>query len=88
MSLKNKWRTRGALQFRRETRRFTDGSPYGGDVLFIRIRGKACVIATTGDDAISRPGQIWCNDGLYFCKPHVAAAKQLRAALHAKAASR
>ena len=87
MSRKNKWRTRGAIQFKRETRRYHDGTPSGGDVLFIRIRGKACVFATTepSDSIINRPGQVWANDGLYFCKPAVIVAKQLRAALHARA---
>jgi hypothetical protein len=44
MSLKNKWRKRGRLEFKRETARFSDGTPEGHDRLFVRIKGKACVI--------------------------------------------
>jgi hypothetical protein len=91
MSRKNKWRTRGALQFKRVTNRYSDGTSYGNDILFIRIRGKACVTAYSNceaDGAICRPGKIWANDGLYFCKSPVIAAKQLRRALHVKAGAR
>lgn len=43
-SRKNKWRKRGRLEFRRETKRFSDGSPWSPatDILFVRIKGKAC----------------------------------------------
>jgi hypothetical protein len=44
MSRKNKWRRRGRLEFRRETSRYSDGTPEGGDRLFVRIKGKACVV--------------------------------------------
>lgn len=36
MSKKNKWRRCGGLEFRRETQRYDDGTPTGGDVLWIR----------------------------------------------------
>jgi len=89
MSRKNKWRTRGKLQFRRETRRYSDGSlMVGCDVLYIRIRGKACVFATL--EPVKGPGTgFWANDGLYF-KPTspVQAANQLRRALYRQAAER
>ena len=44
MSLKNKWRRVGRLEFRRETARLSDGTPEGYDKLYVRIKGKACVI--------------------------------------------
>jgi hypothetical protein len=58
----------------------------GGDVLFVRIKKKACVFATTGDKEIARPGKIWANDGLYFCETPLIAAKRLRSELHRRAA--
>lgn len=36
MSRKNKWRRCGGLEFRRETQRYDDGTPTGGDVLWVR----------------------------------------------------
>lgn len=87
MSRKNRWRTRGNLQFRRETRRYSDGSLMTGcDVLYIRIRRKACVFATLEPETGPGTG-FWANDGLYF-KPKnpVQAANQLRRALYRGAA--
>ncbi len=43
-SLKNKWRKRGRLEFRRETKRYSDGTPWGHDVLYIRVRKHDCAI--------------------------------------------
>ncbi len=44
-SKKNVWRgPKGGLQFRRETKRYSDGTPWGHDVLFVRVRRKACVV--------------------------------------------
>lgn len=45
-SKKNKWRKRGRLEFRRETKRFSDGSPWSPpcDVLYIRVRKVACAV--------------------------------------------
>ena len=44
-SKKNKWRgPKGGLQFRRETKRYSDGTPWGHDVLYVRIAGKACAV--------------------------------------------
>lgn len=77
MSLKNKWRRRGRLEFRRETGRYHDGSIWPGkDVLFIRIRRKACVFSTLDS------GEAWHNDGLYFRASAVKAAKQMRRKLY------
>jgi hypothetical protein len=50
-SRKNKWRKRGALEFKRETKRYSDGTPWGHDVLFVRIKGKACAIVEPCDFA-------------------------------------
>lgn len=90
MSLKNKWRKRGRLEFRRESKRYHDGSIYGPgeDVLFIRVKGKACVFATYDRAFLSGSFELWANDGLYF-KPRnaVHAAKQMRRGLMAKVAA-
>ena len=43
-SKKNKWRKRGRLEFRRETKRYSDGTPWGKDVLYVRIRKVDCAI--------------------------------------------
>jgi len=43
-SRKNVWRRRGRLEFRRETARYSDGSPRGNDILYVRVRKVACVI--------------------------------------------
>ena len=86
MSLKNKWRSRGSLQFRRESARYSDGSVQSGmDVLYIRIKGKACVTASF-DKGTGPATGLWGNDGLYF-KPinAVIAGKHLRRALHRRA---
>ena len=88
MSLKNKWRKRGRIEFRRETRRLSDGTP-DGDVLFIRVRKKACVTATLGPRFPDNVVELWANDGLYFRPRHaVHAGRQLHAALIARAESR
>lgn len=65
MSLKNKWRKRGSIQFRRETRRLSDGTP-DGDVLFVRVKGKACVFAILAPSFPYNRVELWGNDGLYF----------------------
>jgi hypothetical protein len=42
-SKKNVWRGKiGQLQFRREAKLYSDGTPWGCDVLYIRIKGKFC----------------------------------------------
>jgi len=83
MSLKNRWRKLGRIEFRRETRRLSDGTP-DGDVLYIRVRGRACVTASMIPRAIDGSGslELWGNDGLNF-RPRgpVHAARQLHAAL-------
>lgn len=44
-SRKNVWRGKvGQLQFRRETKRYSDGSAWGCDVLYVRVKGKFCCI--------------------------------------------
>ena len=64
MSLKNKWRRRGRLEFRRETARLSDGTLEGYDRLFVRIKGKACVIfgEWTGNPAF---GPLYLLAGTY-----------------------
>lgn len=52
MSLKNKWRRRGRLEFRRETSRLSDGTPWG-DVLWVR---------TIARNARKGRGVAYCND--------------------------
>lgn len=80
MSRKNKWRRRGVLEFKRESGRYSDGTLWPGkDVLFIRIKGRACVFS------ILERGECWPNDGLYFRAPAVKAAKQMRRELHRQA---
>lgn len=83
----NYWRRRGNLEFRRETKRLSDGTPWGNgaETLFIRIRGKACVFV--GTDPGTGPGKgTYANDGVYFKVTNpVQAARQLRTALYRKA---
>jgi hypothetical protein len=44
-SKKNVWRGKsGGLQFRRETKRYSDGTPWGCDALYVRIKGKFCCV--------------------------------------------
>lgn len=43
-SRKNKWRSRGRLQFKRETKRYSDGTPWGHDILFVRVRKQDCAL--------------------------------------------
>lgn len=44
-SRKNTWRGKaGQLQFKRETKRYSDGTPWGCDVLYVRIKGRFCCI--------------------------------------------
>lgn len=43
-SHKNKWRKAGRFEFRRETKRYHDGTPWGCDVLFVRIRRVGCCV--------------------------------------------
>lgn len=57
---KNKWRTVGRFQFRRETKRFSDGTPEGHDILWIRIPGKACVFVEPFDWKAAAPGKTLC----------------------------
>lgn len=57
-SRKNKWRGRkGAVQFRRETKRYHDGTPWGIDVLYVRIAGKACAVVEPFDWKAVAPGK-------------------------------
>lgn len=58
-SKKNKWRKRGRLEFRRETKRFSDGSPWEPrtDVLYIRVRRVACAIVEPFDWRGTAPGK-------------------------------
>jgi hypothetical protein len=76
----NVWRKAGRIEFRRETRRLHDGTPWGdgAEILYCRIRGKAGAFA--GMDAKGTPA--WFNDGTYF-KPRnvIVGAKQLRRSL-------
>lgn len=87
MSRKNIWRTRGQLQFQRKTCRYYDGTPKGEDVLYVRIRGAACVYCYSGEmvinDHVYKPGHIWGSEAL--SAPPIRMAKQLRRALHVKA---
>lgn len=55
-SKKNTWRTRGRFQFRRETKRYSDGSPWGCDLLYIRVRKVACAIVEPFDWRGASPG--------------------------------
>ena len=85
MSLKNKWRKRGRLEFRRETARYSDRTCWiGKDILFIRIRKHACVFATFDSEPAVVTG-LWANDGLYF-KPRNAihCANRLMASLRVR----
>jgi hypothetical protein len=54
-SRKNKWRKRGRLEFRRETKRYHDGTPWGHDVLYVRIKRVACAVIEPWDGPSSNP---------------------------------
>ena len=89
-SRKNKWRKRGRLEFKRETARFSDGSPMGHDTLFIRIRKKACVIVQPFDLAshgiASEPHRVSVLVGTYRIARPTKAANYARDYLNYKAA--
>jgi hypothetical protein len=85
MSKKNKWRTRGRLQFRRETKRYSDGTPWGCDVLFIRRRGIACAVVEPFDWDSAAPGKrLSVLTGTYRAANAVEAAKLARGYLMSK----
>ena len=48
-SKKNVWRRRGKLQFMRKTKRYSDGTAWGCDQLFVRIKGRDCAIVEPFD---------------------------------------
>lgn len=56
-SRKNVWRTIGRLQFRRETKQYSDGTPYGCDVLFVRRKGVACAVVEPFEWGAVAPGK-------------------------------
>jgi hypothetical protein len=60
-SKKNKWRGRkGEIQFRRETKRYSDGTPWGKDVLFIRIAGvECCHVEPKEIPGATYAGKVW-----------------------------
>lgn len=79
----NKWRTRGRFQFQRVSGRYSDGTPDGREILYIRIRRVGCVYASTPyPDATGLLASVAYNDGTYFkAESPVAAAHQFRARL-------
>ena len=81
-SKKNKWRGRkGGIQFRRETKRFSDGTPWdpATDVLYIRVAGRDCyyVEPITGLNADYYKGKMWVSSVKHTTRAEkpVAAAK-------------
>lgn len=86
-SKKNVWRRAGRIEFRRETKRYSDGSPWGCDTLFIRIKGKACAVVEPFDWSHLKTGQslsILCDT--YQAATPLQAARVARAYLKRKAA--
>lgn len=83
-SRKNKWRKCGALEFRRETKRYDDGTPWGHDVLFVRIKGKACAVIEPFDWRAVAPDRTLCLlAGSYSAETPLSAAHRARAYLTA-----
>ena len=81
-SRKNKWRTVGKLQFRRETKRYTDGTPWGCDVLYVRRKGVACAVVEPFDWEACAPGKtlsVLC--GTYRAATAIEAAHMVKAYL-------
>ena len=79
-SRKNVWRGKlGALQFRRETKRYSDGTPYGCDVLYIRVKGKFCATVERFDWPGYPNGKTLCLLlGTYSAESPVSAARTIR----------
>lgn len=89
-SKKNKWRRRGRLEFRRETKRFYDGSPWEPrcDVLYVRIRGIACGVVESFDWQATAPGKTLCVlTEVYSAARPVEAAHRIRAYLREREAN-
>jgi hypothetical protein len=87
MLRKNKWRRAGRFEFRRESGRYSDGTPDGRDVLFVRIKGVACCYASTPyPESEGLSARIYYNDGLYFTGSPIKAAHKFRAAMLRKLA--
>lgn len=85
MGKKNVWRKCGRLEFRRETKRYSDGTPWGNDVLFIRIRKKACAFVEPFDWSHLGTGQtlaIHCE--VYSAATPIQAAHAIRQYLNRK----
>jgi len=84
-SRKNKWRTAGRFQFRRETKRYSDGSPWGCDTLFVRIKGRACTSIEPFQWGAVRPGCTLCvSVGTYRAATPISAARMARQYLLAR----
>jgi hypothetical protein len=78
-SKKNKWRKRGQFEFRRETKRYSDGTPWGCDVLFVRVRKVACAIVEPFDWKACAPGKtLSVLTGTYRSARPVEAAHKVR----------
>lgn len=57
-SRKNKWRKIGdEIEVRRESKRYSDGSLWGVDVLYIRIKGRACAVVEPFEWGACAPGK-------------------------------
>lgn len=80
-SKKNVWRGKaGGLQFRRETKRYSDGTPWGKDVLYIRVKGKFCFFLEPFDWGDVAPNKtIALFTGTYSAASPIQAAKIIRA---------
>lgn len=78
---KNVWRRAGPFEFKRETKRFSDGSPWvpATDTLFIRIRKVACSTVETFDWKTCAPGKTLCISlGTYRAAAPIEAARKIR----------
>jgi hypothetical protein len=81
-SKKNKWRKCGRLEFMRETKRYSDGTAWGHDVLFIRIKGKACAFVEPFDWSFKGTKETLCiHTGTYEAATPLTAARRIRAYL-------
>lgn len=84
-SRKNQWRKRGLLEFRRETKRHDDGTPWGHDVLYVRVHRKACVVIEPFTWGVCAPGKtVSLLANTYSAHTPVTAAKYARRYLIAR----
>lgn len=82
-SRKNKWRRRGRFEFRRETKRFSDGSPWvpATDILYIRIHRVGCAVVEPNQSLpskVTRDSSLWVLHDIYRATSPIPAAHSIR----------